>query len=202
MAQKEAGVGATSGGGKAKPHAVVVVYPLQGHVIPVTHLALRLAARGFAVTVVNTEAVHDQTARALGVDPAGYDFFAGARASGMDVRYELISDGLPVGFDRSLHHDEFMGSLLHALSGHVEEVLGRVVVDPAATCLVADTFFVWPATLASKFGIAYVSFWTEPALIFNLYYHVHLLTNNGHFGCNGEKYDFWNPLQYAYVSMQ
>ncbi|VAH01465.1 unnamed protein product [Triticum turgidum subsp. durum] len=111
------------------------------------------------------------------------------RASGMDVRYELISDGLPVGFDRSLHHDEFMGSLLHAHSGHVEEVLARVVVDPAATCLVADTFFVWPATLASKFGIAYVSFWTEPALIFNLYYHVHLLTNNGHFGCNEPRKD-------------
>ncbi|XBJ07444.1 hypothetical protein VPH35_012963 [Triticum aestivum] len=64
MAQKEAGLAAMSGGNKAKPHAVVVVYPLQGHLIPVTHLALRLAARGFAVTVVNTEAVHDQTARA------------------------------------------------------------------------------------------------------------------------------------------
>ncbi|XBJ22431.1 hypothetical protein VPH35_000825 [Triticum aestivum] len=189
MAQKAADVAATSGAGKANPHAVVVVYPQQGHVIPVTLLSLRLAARAFAVTVVNTEAVHDQTARALGVDPAGYDFFAGARASGMDVRYELISDGLPVGFDWSLNHDEFMGSLLHAHSGHVEEVLGRVVVDPAATCLVADTFFVWPVTLASKFGIAYVSFWTEPALIFNLYYHVHLLTNNGHFDCNEPRKD-------------
>jgi len=183
MAREEAG------GGKGKPHAVVVVYPLQGHVIPVTHLALRLAARGFAVTVVNTEAVHHQTARALGVDPAGYDVFAAARASEtmMDLRYELVSDGLPVEFDRSLHHDEFMGALLHAFSGHVEEVLRRVVVDPAATCLVTDTFFVWPATLARKLGIAYVSFWTEPALIFNLYYHVHLLSKNGHFGCNGDE---------------
>uniref|UniRef100_M8BMC5 Cyanohydrin beta-glucosyltransferase n=1 Tax=Aegilops tauschii TaxID=37682 RepID=M8BMC5_AEGTA len=69
----------------------------------------------------------------------------------MDERYELISDGLPVGFDRSLHHDEFMGSLFQALSGHVDVVPGHVVVDPAATCLVADTFFVWPATLARKF---------------------------------------------------
>jgi len=105
------------------------------------------------------------------------------------VRYELVSDGLPVEFDRSLHHDEFMGALLHAFSGHVEEVLRRVVVDPAATCLVTDTFFVWPATLARKLGIAYVSFWTEPALIFNLYYHVHLLTKNGHFGCNDPRKD-------------
>jgi hypothetical protein len=167
-----------------------VAYPLQGHLIPVTHLALRLAARGFAVTFVSTEAVHDQTARALGADPDGYDVFAAARASasgqqGLDVACELVSDGLPVGFDRSLHHDDFMGALLHALPAHVERLLRRVVVDPAATFLVADTFFVWPATLARRLGIAYVSFWTEPALIFNLYYHMDLLTQNGHFRCDG-----------------
>ncbi|KQJ85536.1 hypothetical protein BRADI_5g27699v3 [Brachypodium distachyon] len=82
-----------------------------------------------------------------------------------------------------------MGALLHAFSGNVEEALRRVIVDPAATCLVTDTFFVWPATLARKLGIAYVSFWTELVLIFNLYYHVHLLTNNGHFGCNEPRND-------------
>ncbi|KAF0898787.1 hypothetical protein E2562_011866 [Oryza meyeriana var. granulata] len=192
--------GADAGGGK--PHAVVVAYPLQGHVIPVVHLALRLAARGFAVTFVSTESVHDQTARALGVDdPAGYDVFASARAEAaggkgsddgevaMDVRYELVSDGLPVGFDRSLNHDDFMGSLLHALAAHVEELLRRVVVDAARTFLVADTFFVWPATLAKKLGIPYVSFWTEPALIFNLYYHMSLLAEHGHFRCNEPRKD-------------
>lgn len=195
MAPPVAGVVAPGrgGGGCNKPRAVVVAYPLQGHIIPVAHLALRLAARGFAVTFVSTEAVHDQTARALGVDdPAGYDVFAAARASAsaaaaeeLDVAYELVSDGLPVGFDRSLHHDDFMGALLHALPARVEELLSRVVVDPAATFLVADTFFVWPATLARRLGVAYVSFWTEPALIFNLYYHMDLLTQNGHFRCNG-----------------
>jgi hypothetical protein len=185
MAQGAAGVVETT-----RPHAVVVAYPLQGHIIPVVHLALRLAARGFAVTFVSTEAVHHQTARALGVDPDGYDPFAAARAQeeGLllgDVSYELVSDGLPVGFDRSLHHDDFMGALFHALPAHVEQLLRRVVVDPGATFLVADTFFVWPATLARRLGIAYVSFWTEPALIFNLYYHIDLLTQNGHFRCSG-----------------
>ncbi|CAL4933873.1 unnamed protein product [Urochloa decumbens] len=203
--QSEAAAGAIAAapghGGGSKPHAVVVAYPLQGHVIPVTHLALRLAARGFAVTFVSTEAVHDQTARALGVDdPAGYDVFAAARARAaaspggpeeLDVAYELVSDRLPVGFDRSLYHDEFMGSLLHAMPAHVERLLRRVVADdrPAATFLVADTFFVWPATLARKLGIPYVSFWTEPALIFNLYYHIDLLTQNGHFRCNEPRKD-------------
>uniref|UniRef100_A0A0E0EYB3 Glycosyltransferase n=1 Tax=Oryza meridionalis TaxID=40149 RepID=A0A0E0EYB3_9ORYZ len=202
-------VAAAAGGGK--PHAVVVTYPLQGHVNPAVHLALRLAARGFAVTFVSTESVHEQTARALGVaDPSGYDVFAAARAAAkkagggeeeedgggetvaaiaMDVRYEVVSDGLPVGFDRSLNHDDFMGSLLHAFGAHVEALLRRVVVDAAATFLVADTFFVWPATLSKKLGIPYVSFWTEPALIFNLYYHINLLTEHGHFRCNEPRKD-------------
>ncbi|XP_062204918.1 uncharacterized protein LOC133906968 isoform X1 [Phragmites australis] len=191
MVQEAGGVATgRGGGGGGKPHAVVVAYPLQGHIIPVVHLALRLAARGFAVTFVSTEDVHDQTARALGVDPDGYDVFASARAASAageldDVAYELVSDGLPVGFDRSLRHDEFMGALLHEMSAHVEQLLRRVVVDPDTTLLVADTFFVWAATLARKLGIACVSFWTEPALIFNLYYHVDLLAQNGHFRCNG-----------------
>nr|BAJ85107.1 predicted protein [Hordeum vulgare subsp. vulgare]BAJ94593.1 predicted protein [Hordeum vulgare subsp. vulgare] len=174
-----------AGGGRrtTKPHAVVIAYPYQGHVIPAAHLALRLAARGFAVTFVNTESVHEQTARALGVDRHRYDIFAGARASAdaLDVRYELVSDGFPLAFDRSLNHDQFKEGELHVLAAHVEELLRRVVVDPASTCLVADTFFVWPATLARKLGIPYVSFWTEPALIFNLYYHMDLLAAHGHF---------------------
>lgn len=184
---------ATNGaaGGHAKPHAVVIPYPLQGHVIPAVHLALRLAARGFAVTFVNTESVHHQTARALG-DSGGHhrDIFAGMRgassaSAGMDLRYELVSDGFPLSFDRSLNHDQFMEGVLHVLPAHVEELLRRVVVDPAATCLVADTFFVWPATLARKLGVPYVSFWTEPALIFTLYYHMDLLAEHGHFKCKG-----------------
>ncbi|KAL6640991.1 hypothetical protein ACP70R_019172 [Stipagrostis hirtigluma subsp. patula] len=194
----------SNGAGASKPHAVVIPYPLQGHVIPAAHLALRLAERGFAVTFVNTESVHHQTARALGADdPAGCDVFAGARSPAsegqeeLDVRYELVSDGFPVGFDRSLNHDQYMEGVLHVLPAHVEELLRRVVADPATTCLVADTFFVWPATLARKLGVPYVSFWTEPALIFNLYYHMDLLAHNGHFKCKGHRNDgpSRSPLQ-------
>jgi hypothetical protein len=184
MAQEA--LAANGAGGRTNPHAVVIPYPLQGHVIPAAHLALRLAARGFAVTFVNTESVHQQTAGALGLgaDRSRHDIFAGAGA-GADVRYELVSDGFPVGFDRSLNHDQFMEGVLHVLPAHVEELLRRLVVDPASTCLVVDTFFVWPATLARKLGVPYVSFWTEPALIFALYYHMDLLTKHGHFKCKG-----------------
>ncbi|KAM0852108.1 hypothetical protein ACQ4PT_051979 [Festuca glaucescens] len=186
MAQEA--VAANGTGGRTKPRAVVIPFPLQGHVIPAAHLALRLAARGFAVTFVNTESVHQQMAGALGlgVDLDRYDIFAGA---GADVRYELVSDGFRLGFDRSLNHDQYMEGVLHVLPAHVEELLRRVVVDPASTCLVADTFFVSPATLARKLGVPCVSFWTQPALSFALYHHMDLLAKHGHFKCKEPRKD-------------
>lgn len=167
----------------AKPHALFISYPLQGHVIPSVHLAVKLASKGIAVTFVNTEFIHQQTSAAH-KSSTDCDIFADARASGIDIRYETISDGLPVGFDRSLNHDEFMGSLLHNMPQHVEALARRLLSDgdkPPITCIVADTFFVWPSAIAKKLGLAYVSFWTEPALVFTLYYHMDLLREHGHY---------------------
>jgi hypothetical protein len=67
----------------------------------------------------------------------------------------------------------------------VEELLRRLVVDPASTYLLADTFFVSPVTLARKLGVPCVSFWTQPALSFALYHHMDLLAKHGHFRCEG-----------------
>lgn len=173
-----------------KPHAIFIPYPLQGHVIPSVHLATDLAARGFTVTFINTEAIHHQTMKAH--SGGGDDLFSGVREeSGLNIRYRTVSDGLPVGFDRSLNHDQFMGSLLHVFSAHVEEEVERIVRttslrgEAPVSVLIADTFFVWPSKVAKKFDLVYVSFWTEPALVFTLYYHLHLLRQNRHFACQG-----------------
>ncbi|CAA6673375.1 unnamed protein product [Spirodela intermedia] len=108
------------------------------------------------------------------------------RAAGLDIRYELVSDGLPADFDRSSNHDQFMLTLLHVSSAHVESLLRRISCrHPPPTCLIADTFFVWPAALSSKFGLLHASFWTEPALVFSLYYHLDLLRYHGHFASPG-----------------
>ncbi|KAH7561097.1 hypothetical protein JRO89_XS10G0173600 [Xanthoceras sorbifolium] len=166
-----------------KPHAIFIPYPLQGHVIPTVQLAIKLASQGFTITFINTHSVHHQKAKAH--PDIGTDIFAKVRASeGLDIRYMTISDGLPVGFDRSLNHDQFMAALLHVFSAHVEEAVAQIVGSgEKVTCLIADTFFVWPSKIARKFGLLYVSFWTEPALVFSLYYHLDLLRTHGHFGC-------------------
>ncbi|XP_011089946.1 UDP-glycosyltransferase 86A2 [Sesamum indicum] len=171
---------------REKPHAILVSYPLQGHVNPSVHLAINLASRGFTITFINTHSIHHQiTSTSSAADGEG-DIFSELRQShGLDIRYATVSDGLPVGFDRSLHHDQFMAALLHVFSAHVEEAIEKIVrhSQPAVNCLIADTYFVWPGKLAKKYGLLYVSFWTEAALIFTLYYHMDLLRLNGHFGC-------------------
>ncbi|KAL6998208.1 hypothetical protein U1Q18_008334 [Sarracenia purpurea var. burkii] len=179
-------------------HAIMVAYPLQGHVIPFVHLALKLATNGFTVTFVNTESIHHQISRAgpeTAVDGGCGDMFAETRKSGLDIRYATVSDGLPVGFDRSLNHDQFMECVLHALSAHVDELVGKIVVrsEPPVTCLIADTFFVWPSMIAAKYNLVNISFWTEPALVFTLYYHLDLLRKNGHFGSHDTRED---PIDY------
>lgn len=163
----------------------MIPYPFQGHVIPFVHLAIKLASRGFTITFVNTHSIHQQISKAQSTD-AG-DIFAGARESGLDIRYATVSDGLPLEFDRSLNHDQYQESLLQVSSAHVDELVGKLVCsgNPPVTCLIADTFFVWPSSIASKYNLVNVSFWTEPALVFTLYYHLDLLRENGHFASSG-----------------
>ncbi|CAN1252986.1 UDP-glycosyltransferase 86A2 [Linum perenne] len=177
---------------RRKPHAIIVPYPLQGHVIPAVHLAVKLASQGFTITFINTEYIHHKAAAAA-ASGGGGDVFADVRKSGLDIRYSTVSDGLPVGFDRSLNHDEFMASILHVFPAHVEELVAGIVAagegEEEVCCVVADTFFVWPSKVAKKFGLVYVSVWTQPALVFNLYHHVHLLRQNGHFGCEDRRDD-------------
>ncbi|KAJ9188806.1 hypothetical protein P3X46_000168 [Hevea brasiliensis] len=165
-----------------KPHAIVFAYPLQGHIVPVVHLALKLASHGFTITFINTHSIHNHTSKAH--PKTGAELFAKARESGLDIRYTTISDGLPVEFDRSLNHDQFLAALLHVFSAHAEEVVAKIVASGEDVhCLIADTFFVWPSKIAKKFDLVHVSFWTEPALVFTLYYHWDLLRLNGHFDC-------------------
>ncbi|CAF1863242.1 hypothetical protein HID58_062415 [Brassica napus] len=162
-------------------HALLIPYPFQGHVNPFVHLAIKLASQGITVTFVNTHYNHHQINSG--------DIFAGVRSeSGLDIRYATVSDGLPLGFNRSLNHDQYQSSLLHVFSAHVEELVESLVGE-GVNVMIADTFFVWPSVVARKFGLVCVSFWTEAALVFSLYYHMDLLRIHGHFGAQETRRD-------------
>ena len=172
-------------------HAVVFSIFLQGHVIPTVHLAIKLASKGFTITFVNTQIVHHQITKSLpnssGQNDDVVDIFTGAREAGLDIRYKTVSDGFPLGFDRYLNTEQFLEGHFHVFPAHVDELVGDLVktADPPVSCLVADSFFGWQSIIAKKYDLLYVSFWTEPAFVFSLYYHLDLLKINGHYASHG-----------------
>ncbi|KAF3640737.1 UDP-glycosyltransferase 86A1 [Capsicum annuum] len=171
----------------SKPHAIMIPYPYQGHITPFVYLAIKLASHGFTITFVNTHYIHSKISNS---NKNKDDLFANARKSGLDIRYTTVNDGFPLQFDRSLNHDQFVEGLLHVFSAHFDVLVGDLVkCDPPVNCLIADTFYVWPAMIAEKYNLVYVSLWTEPALVFNLYYHMDLLKKNGHFASQDNRKD-------------
>ncbi|KAK4369808.1 hypothetical protein RND71_009283 [Anisodus tanguticus] len=137
-----------------QPHAVLIPLPLQGHINPFTHLAMKLASKGLTITFVSTESTHQKiaTAQSLKDDE---NPFSNAQESGLDIHYAKISDGFPLSFDRRANAGQFVE---------------------------ADSFHVWAPTIAKKYNIVNVSFWTEPATVLTVYYYMDLLKSNGHFG--------------------
>ncbi|GAA0138626.1 hypothetical protein Leryth_007578 [Lithospermum erythrorhizon] len=184
-----------------KPHAIMIPYPYQGHITPFVYLAMKLASNGFTITFINTHSVHyhitnAQAKAVVDQENGSADIFAKARELGLDIRYATVNDGFPLKFDRSLNHDQFMEGVLHVLSSHVDDLVENLVEksDPPITCLIADTFFVWGSMVARKYNLVHVSFWTEPALVLTLYYHLDLLRKNGHFGSNDNRKDIINYI--------
>ena len=135
---------------------------------------------------MNTQSVHHHITKSQPNSTKEDDIFTGARKSGLDIRYTTISDGFPLGFDRSLNHDQFWEGVLIVFPPHVDELLAKMVhSDPPITCLISDTFFVWSSMIANKYNLVNISFWTEPVLVLTLYYHLDLLIKNSHFASRG-----------------
>ncbi|PRQ43593.1 putative hexosyltransferase [Rosa chinensis] len=175
-----------------KPHAIMVPLSLQGHVNPFTQLAMNLASNGFTITFVNTQYIHHQITRSKPKnsttqeqDQDQDDIFAAARESGLDIRYRTVNDGFPLSFNRFQNLEQFLEGYIHVFPAHVDELVGDLVQsDPSINCLIADTFYTWPVMIANKYNLINISFWTEPALVLNIYYHLDLLIKHGHFGCH------------------
>ncbi|KAK4481092.1 hypothetical protein RD792_011963 [Penstemon davidsonii] len=165
------------------PHAIMIALPYQGHITPFINLSIKLASKNFSITFVHLEFIHHKLSQ--NNTKTKDDLFSEARESGLDIRYTTISDGFPLEFDRDLHLDEYWDAMLRDFPARVDEFVGEVIKsDPNSVhFLVTDTLFTWPATIAKKYDLINVSFWTEPALVFSLSYHIHFLKENGHFPC-------------------
>ncbi|KAH6802654.1 hypothetical protein C2S51_034100 [Perilla frutescens var. frutescens] len=178
--------------GQRKLHAIMIGFCYQGHITPFINLAIKLASNGCTVTLVHPEFIHHLLCKAhdQGSGSCEVDLFHGARESGLDIRYTTISDGLPPDFDRILYFEEHWEALYRDFPSRVDELVGKIITLSQSSdfvhFFVADTFYSWPATIAKKYNILNVSFWTQPALVFLIYYHLDLLRENGYFPIKGD----------------
>ncbi|XP_045815037.1 7-deoxyloganetin glucosyltransferase-like [Trifolium pratense] len=136
-----------------KPHAVVIPYPVQGHINPLFKLAKLLHLRGFHITFVNTEYNHKRLLKSRGQK---------ALASLTDFIFETIPDGLPpmegngdVSQDipslcqsvRRNFYQPFCELLARlkdsAISGHI----------PPVTCLVSDCYMSFTLQVAQELAL-------------------------------------------------
>lgn len=158
------------GKGDGRGHAMLVPHPLQGHINPMVMLAQNLAANGVLVTFVNTHYTHARMSK------------ASANLGLANVRWEKISDGLPLDYDRSANFEQF-ARRVDRMGDALEELIQDLQHNghPPISCLIADSFLPWTLGVARKFNLPWVFFWTQSVASYVFYTHLSHVIANGHF---------------------
>ncbi|KAH9317621.1 hypothetical protein KI387_019390, partial [Taxus chinensis] len=154
-----------------RPHAFMLPFPAQGHVKPMMQLSKILSARGYCITFVNTEYIHEKI------------IISGSTKSMADFRYETIPDDLPPEHGRTQQLDELCKSLENNSPAHLEklvEKLNELPDVPPFTCICYDGCMSWAQRTATRLGIPGIAFWTTSACGFYIYLSAPLLMEKGY----------------------
>lgn len=141
-----------------KPHAVVIPFPAQGHVIPFLELSYCLVDRGFHVTFVNNEITHQQITTTLLAEKVYTPHDC--------IKMVAISDGMAL---KDRHNIGMQcDSMLATMQDNFEELLIKLNESEAdkVTCMIADGTMAWAVDVAKKVGISQMAaLWTMAAAI-------------------------------------
>ncbi|KAH9318009.1 hypothetical protein KI387_019778, partial [Taxus chinensis] len=142
--------------GEKRPHALVVPFPLQGHINPMMHFAQKLASDGFLVTFVNSEHNHSRIMEAK--EKMGSE----RQADQDNIRMVCISDALPEEVSRS-DVRKLLDSLTDTLAPSLQKLIQQINENEPhkITCAVFDHAVYYVRNLIGKhFGIPYALFCT------------------------------------------
>ncbi|KAL5563913.1 hypothetical protein UlMin_033660 [Ulmus minor] len=140
--------------GDEKPHAVCVPLPAQGHINPMTKLAKVLYSRGFHITFLITESIHNRLLKSRGSNSLdGLPSF----------KYESIPDGLPPSDvdaiqDVASHFVSIRKNCLAPFRDLLKKLNSSPDV-PSVTCVVSDAVMSFTLDAAEELGIPNVLFW-------------------------------------------
>ena len=166
---------------ETKPHAVLVPYPLQGHINPLFKLAKLLHLRGFHITFVHTDYNHKRYLKSRGPN---------ALEGLPDFRFESIPDGLPpLEDDADGDVSQDIPSLCDALRNNFlqpfRDLLHRLNQSatagliPPVTCLVADCFMSFPIQAAEELAVPIVLLCPVSAAAFLCFMHFRNMVDKG-----------------------
>ncbi|KAI5055102.1 hypothetical protein GOP47_0030247 [Adiantum capillus-veneris] len=170
-------------------HALVLSFPTQGHITPLTQLSRRLVrTKGFIVTFAMTEHTSARSPRSpaagrLGVEPRPFPATEAELAEDeMNSRIHIVSvpDGLPP------HHPRDRGfadqeQAMYGMRRPIELLLRSLQSDPASVvdCIISDIFVTWSFEMASAFELPLVAFYTANATSCSVLYHTRMLMSKG-----------------------
>ncbi|KAL6553051.1 hypothetical protein OROGR_006893 [Orobanche gracilis] len=124
-----------------KPHAIVIPYPAQGHVLPMMELSQCLVRHKIKVTFVNTEYNHERVVKSLSNSDDN---------TRQMVNMLSIRDGVEPWEDRN-----DLGKLTDAMTRVMPVELGALIEKlngdgDQVTCVIADGQFGWAYEVAER----------------------------------------------------
>lgn len=174
----------------SRPHAVMIPFAAQGHIKPMLEIAKMLSARGYYITFVNTEFIHEKMMK------------SGLASHAMEnFRFETIPDGLPPEHGRTLQIDELCTSLTKNGPAHFDKLIDKLkeLSDvPPFTCIFHDGIVSWSQKTATRLGIPAICFWTTSACGFCIYISVPFLVEKGYVPLQGIIITFFQTCNYKY----
>lgn len=159
------------------PHALVIPFPAQGHVIPLMEFSHCLAATGFKITFVNTEFIHERVMGALSERDNNQN----------QIRLVSLPDGIGQEEDRN-QLEKLYDSILNTMPGYLEELIQKINESDhdMITCIIADECVGWAVQIAKKMGIPSAAFWIFSAGYRALILNIPRLIEEGIIDANGK----------------
>nr|AFK35029.1 unknown [Medicago truncatula] len=171
-----------------KPHAVLIPYPVQGHINPLLQLAKFLHLRGFHIIYVNTEYNHKRLLKSRGQN--AFDGFT-------NFNFESIPDGLsPTDGDGDVSQDIYAlcKSIRKNFLRPFRELLARLndsatsgLVRPVS-CIVSDISMSFTIQAAEELSIPNVVFSPSNACTFLTGIHLRTFLDKGLIPLKDESY--------------
>lgn len=145
--------------GKKKPHALVIPFPLQGHINPFLKLAKLLHTKGFHITFVNTEFNHQRLLKSRG---------SNALIGLPNFHFETIPDGLPpTNMDASQSVPALCDSTRKNCFVPFCNLISKLHKNdshaPPVTCIFSDGIMSFTVKASQQFGLPNVLFWIHSA---------------------------------------